>query len=81
MLQAEKQAFKLGYYKAFSLWAGPCSICEHCIQDKENCTKTRPSMENYGIDVFATVQKQGDSLKTLASKDGFVKYYGLLLLE
>lgn len=81
MLQAEKQAFKLGFYKAFSLWAGPCSICDDCIKDKDNCTKTRPSMENYGIDVFATVRKQGDSLKTLASKDEIVKYYGLLLVE
>lgn len=81
MLQAERQAFKLGYYKAFSLWAGPCSVCDECISDKDKCTKTRPSMENYGIDVFETVHKQGYSLKTLASKDEFVKYYGLLLVE
>jgi len=38
-------------------------------------------MEGSGIDVFETVRNNGETLKTLASKNEFVKYYGLLLLE
>jgi len=80
MIQIEKDAFKLGFYKAFVLWAGPCSLCETCKRDEDHCSKTRPSMESYGIDVFETVRKQGLTIKTL-DKQEYVKYFGLLLLE
>ena len=80
MLQIEKAAFKLGFYKAFVLWAGPCSLCETCKRGEDHCTRTRPSMESYGIDVFETVRKQGITLKTL-DKQEYIKYFGLLLLE
>ena len=33
VLEAEKEAFKAGFYKAFAYWAGPCSICERCTAD------------------------------------------------
>lgn len=83
MLNAEKIAFKQGYYKAFSLWAGPCNICSECKPPAppKKCTVTRPSMESAGIDVFATVNKQGFKMRTLKDKNEFVKYFGLLLLE
>nr|WP_281350142.1 DUF2284 domain-containing protein [Alkalibaculum sporogenes] len=80
MLQIEKEAFKLGFYKAFILWAGPCSLCERCKGRETHCSKTRPSMESYGIDVFKTVREKGIKLKTLDNQD-YVKYFGLLLLE
>lgn len=83
MLNAEKAAFKAGYYKAFAYWAGPCSLCTECKPPAppKKCTATRPSMESAGIDVFATVRYQGHELKTLQEKTEFVKYFGLLLLE
>lgn len=83
MLQAEKTAFKAGYYKAFVLWSGPCSLCTECNPPAppKKCTATRPSMESSGIDVFATVRKQGYQLRTLKDKTEFVKYFGLLVLE
>jgi predicted metal-binding protein len=83
MLQAEKTAFKTGYYKAFAYWAGPCSLCAECKKPAppKKCTVTRPSMESAGIDVFATVRAQGYHLKTLKDKTEFAKYFGLLLLE
>jgi len=83
VLQAEHTAFKNGFYKAFSFWAGPCSLCDSCTE-KGPCTNTknaRPSMEGAGIDVFETARRAGASLRTLENKDQFVKYFALLLLE
>lgn len=83
VLQAERAAFKAGFHKAFSFWAGPCSLCESCGVNG-SCTNTansRPSMEGAGIDVFATAKNAGARLRTLEQKDQFVKYFALLLLE
>ncbi|MEG0378830.1 MAG: DUF2284 domain-containing protein, partial [Eubacterium sp.] len=82
-LQAEILAFKAGYYKAFVFWAGPCSICPDCDLSKPctNHAHSRPSMEGSGIDVFATVSKAGETLKTLSHRGEIIKYYALLLLE
>lgn len=83
MLNAEKTAFKAGFYRSFAYWAGPCSLCTVCNppQLPKKCTAARPSMESAGIDVFATVRKQGYSLETRKEKSDYVKYFGLLLLD
>ena len=83
VLQAEREAFKSGFHKAFSYWAGPCTLCESCVE-KGPCRNTehaRPSMEGAGIDVFETAKRAGATLRTLKSKDEFVKYFALILLE
>ena len=38
-------------------------------------------MEGAGIDVFETASLAGIKLRTLDTKDGFVKYFALLLME
>jgi predicted metal-binding protein/SAM-dependent methyltransferase len=83
VLQAERTAFKSGFHKAFSFWAGPCSLCESCAANGccTNTANSRPSMEGAGIDVFETARNAGATLKTLDQKDEFVKYFALLLLE
>jgi predicted metal-binding protein len=83
VLEAEKEAFKAGFHKAFAYWAGPCAICNSCAGDGvcRNPGKPRPSMEGAGIDVFETVRRAGIELKTLENRDEFVKYFALLLLE
>lgn len=84
VLQAEKEAFKAGFYKAFAYWAGPCSLCQpSCAADGvcRNPRDARPSMEGAGMDVFETVRRAGFSLRPLDEKDNFAKYYALLLLE
>lgn len=83
VLEAEKEAFKAGYHKAFAYWAGPCSICGKCAGDDVCSTpdRRRPSMEGAGIDVFETVRRAGIELRTLKERDEFVKYFALLLLE
>ncbi len=83
VLRAEREAFKAGFYKAFSYWAGPCSLCLPCPEDSvcRNTKASRPSMEGAGIDVFETVRRAGLSLRTLPARDDYVKYFGLVLLE
>jgi len=83
VLQAERLAFKAGYYKAFAMWAGPCNVCVECSGEERciNPKNSRPSMEASGIDVFETARRAGFSLKTLPEKDDHVKYFALLLLE
>lgn len=83
VLAAEKAAFQAGFYKSFAFWAGPCALCQVC-PDEGVCRhpqEARPSMEGAGIDVFSTVRRAGFCIKTLVSREEFVKYYGLLLLE
>lgn len=83
ILEAERLAFTSGFHKAFAFWAGPCHICPSCDLEAPclNTKNRRPSMEGSGIDVFSTVRNNGETLKTLAARDEFIKYYGLLLLE
>jgi len=83
VLEAEKEAFAAGFYKAFAYWAGPCSLCDSCRTDGtcRNTKDARPSMEGAGIDVFDTVRRSGIGLRTLNGRDNYVKYFGLLLLE
>ncbi|MDA8088184.1 MAG: DUF2284 domain-containing protein [Nitrospiraceae bacterium] len=88
VLQAEKEAFHWGFYKAFSFWAGPCSLCHSCKKNK-GCgamrRNVRPSMEGAGIDVFETAKRAGIKLKTLRNgapeESPYVKYFALLLLD
>ncbi len=83
VLRAEKEAFRSGFYKAFSYWAGPCSLCPSC-RKRKNCRNknVRPSMEGAGIDVFETAKRAGIKLRTLSgSGTEYVKYLALLLLD
>jgi predicted metal-binding protein len=83
LLRIEHKANFAGFYKAFSLNAGPCPHCAEC--DVEGaCIKPkdiRPSMEACGIDVFKTVRNNGFEIKFLEHKTEYVKYFGLILLE
>ncbi|AKL95366.1 O-methyltransferase [Clostridium aceticum] len=80
ILAAEKEAYQQGFYKAFSLWAGPCCLCSQC-KPNSTCPQARPSMEGSGIDVFQTVRNLKGNLETLKNKNDYAKYFGLLLLE
>ena len=83
LLELERQAFLSGAHKALAFGAGPCTLCEQC-PGKGACRhpeRARPAMEAAGIDVYATVHKQGWHLEPVREKDGFVKYFGLLLIQ
>ncbi|TGE38659.1 methyltransferase domain-containing protein [Desulfosporosinus fructosivorans] len=86
VLAAEREAFLVGFHKAFAYWAGPCVLCNPCalgVNDGtcRNTRDARPSMEGAGIDVYETVKRAGLDLKILRNKGEFVRYFALLLLE
>jgi len=79
----EREAFLAGYYKAFGMSAGPCSLCERCNVQK-TCVHTeqaRPSMEACGIDVYQTARTAGYPIEVVKDHTCPENYYGLLLLE
>jgi predicted metal-binding protein len=97
----EQHAFYEGYYKALGFGAYPCLFCEDCVAEqtrgpvdisiKRECRhaeKVRTSMEAVGIDVFATVRKQGLPIEVVPCKgEEYGKFmhprfdsYGLLLV-
>ncbi|MCF6158649.1 MAG: DUF2284 domain-containing protein [wastewater metagenome] len=83
IVEIEKAAFSLGFYKAFGLGAGPCKLCENCVTTS-TCIRTaeaRPSMEACGIDVYQTVRNHSLKIETLKDKTDEVNIYGLILLE
>ncbi len=83
LLLLEKKAFLAGYHKALVFGAGHCPVCNEC-PDNGICRypeKARPSMEGSGIDVYSTAKNAGIRLKPVVSKNQYVKYIGLLLLE
>lgn len=79
----EREAFLAGYYKAFGMTAGPCSLCERCNVQKTCChtEQARPSMEACGIDVYQTARTAGYPIEVLQDHTCPENYYGLLLLE
>ncbi|RLE98657.1 MAG: hypothetical protein DRJ96_00450 [Thermoprotei archaeon] len=83
MFKLERAAFLRGYYPAFGLACGPCTLCPECNVERGICRKphmARPSMEAYGIDVYATVKDVGLELRVVTSYDQRPTYFGLLLL-
>jgi predicted metal-binding protein len=82
MVEIERQIFLRNYYKAISFGAGSCRLCKECALSVCNMPKlARPSMEACGIDVYATVTNNGFPIHVLASKDGNMNCYGLVLVE
>ena len=79
----EREAFILGYYKAFGMSAGPCSLCDKCNVQKtcRHTEQARPSMEACGIDVFKTARTAGYPIEVVKDHNCTQNYYGLLLLE
>lgn len=83
LLSLEKRMFLDGYHKAFVFGAGPCSVCAECPEDGK-CryhNLARPAMEASGIDVYETTALAGWSLAPVQNKDGYIKYFGLLLVN
>lgn len=77
----EMEVFFEGYCFAFSM--SDCYLCETCIFPGP-CKfqeKARASMQALGIDVYATVRKQGLPIKFLKTREETPNYYALVLLE
>lgn len=82
-LEIEKEAFKNGYYFAFSL--SDCSFCKECMgckgQSCINPKKARPAFHSIGIDVFKTVRKFNLPIETLKNKDDVQNWYSAVFIE
>lgn len=88
LIELERHAFLSGYYKSFVYGVcGSCTICDKCVVEEgmltcKYATRSRPSMEASGIDVFKTVKNAGLDIEvqnTKNSKD--LHLYTLLLIE
>jgi len=80
----EREAFLAGYYKAFGLGAGPCQLCKQECAFHEGCRhpeQARPSMEACGIDVFATVRRNGFAIEVVRDEGDEQHYFGVVLLD
>ena len=81
----ERDLFLDGYYRAFSLLAGPCMLCKECaLVQNSSCSfpeKARPSLEACGIDVYQTVQRLGMPLYPLRDTEETRNIYTLLLVD
>jgi predicted metal-binding protein len=82
--EIERNIFLQGFWKAFSLGAGPCYFCKRCPVEDGECQhseKARPAMEACGIDVFSTVRKFGFPLEVVRTTQKCPNYYGLILVD
>ncbi|MGQ9509782.1 MAG: DUF2284 domain-containing protein [Thermodesulfobacteriota bacterium] len=83
IVSLEINIFLDGYYKAWSMGAGPCRLCKECDVDRlcKHGDRARPSMEACGIDVFKTARDNGFPIKVIRSHEEERNFYGVILVE
>ena len=81
--EVEKEAFLDGDVLAFSM--SDCALCAICAGETDepcrNVAKARPAFHSVGINVFATVKKQGLPIKVLRNKDEEENWYSAVWLK
>jgi len=83
ILQLEIEMFLDGYYKAWSMGAGPCDRCKECnlTGSCRHGKEARPSMEACGIDVYKTARDNGFHIQVVRSRDEEMNIFALVLAE
>ncbi len=83
LLAAERLCFLAGHHKALAFGAGPCTLCDQCGPNRPclQPDKARPALEACGVDVYACAEQAGWSLEPVQTRDGYVKYLGLVLVD
>lgn len=83
LVELERSLFLDGFYKAFAMGSGPCTLCPECNTSGtcRNAERARPSMEACGIDVFATARKHGLPIEVVRAHNQERNIYGLVLVE
>ena len=85
VVELEGEMFKQGFYRAFAILSGPCTLCEECGKLKgipcRSGYRARPSMEACGIDVYQTAWNNGYPLAPLKEKTETQNLYCLILAE
>ena len=81
----ERELIFGGYYKAFSMLAGHCRLCEQCsLLKNQPCDfpgAARPSMEACGIDVYQTARNNGFDVQPLQPGVETANMFALILVE
>ena len=79
----EREIFLDGFYKAFGMGAGPCTLCPNCRLSKgcRHAELARPSLEACGIDVYETARRSGLKLKVVKDSRAHCSYVALVLIE
>ncbi len=83
-LALERDVFLSGFYKAFAFTAAPCNLCEQCKNTKRECRNpliSRPTLEAFAVDVYATARKLGYSIQVVKGYEEETNRFGLLLVE
>jgi len=78
----ERALFLDGYYKAWTLGAGPCDRCKSCnMKACLHADRARPSMEACGIDVYATARAYDLPIQVVRERTDVRNFYALILVE
>jgi len=83
IVRLEIEIFLDGYYKAWSMGAGPCDLCKECNLSGtcKHGHEARPSMEACGIDVFKTARDNGFPIEVVRKRDEEINIFGLILVD
>ncbi len=84
LLKAEREVFLSGFHKAFVLPVNECSVCEECVDKREDCKlpkMLRPVPESMGVDLFATARGCGYPIEVLKEYSEEMNRYAILLVE
>jgi predicted metal-binding protein len=83
IVRLEIEIFLDGYYKAWSMGAGPCDLCKECNLSGtcKHGLVARPSMEACGIDVFKTARDNGFPIEVVQTRDEEINIFGLILVD
>ncbi len=83
LVHLEIELFLEGYYKAWSMGAGPCRLCDECNVGGlcRHGYEMRPSMEACGIDVFQTARGNGFPIEVVRNPVDMRDAYGVVLVE
>lgn len=79
----ERMLFLEGYYKAFSLVSGYCSLCRECTYP-DACRfpqEKRPSVESFSINMMGTLRNLGIEPRIATQTSQSFHYYGIILVE
>lgn len=84
LLELEREVFLAGFYKAFVLFPGDCSLCPECVPSPTDCRNPgsrRPTPEALAMDVFATARKLGYPIEVLTNRSQVMNRYAFLLVD
>ncbi|WGI18117.1 DUF2284 domain-containing protein [Methanonatronarchaeum sp. AMET-Sl] len=84
LIEIENELFLNGYHKTYTLFIGPCKLCQECTGTPKTCRhpkKARPSAEAMAIDVYNTAKKHNYPINTLTDYNQKMNRYPFLLIE